>query len=131
MAAPPLPQLDADIFLTDGGLETTLIFDDGFDLPDFAAFVLLDDREGRAALVRYFERYVDIALRDSVGIVLETPTWRANPDWTARQGLDTDDLVRINSDAVALVAEVRDRHATPTSPILVSGCIGPRGDGYQ
>jgi S-methylmethionine-dependent homocysteine/selenocysteine methylase len=130
MSTNELPQLDAEVFLTDGGLETTLIFDDGLDLTDFAAFPLLDDAEGRAALVRYFDRYAGIAVRDGVGIVLETPTWRASADWAARQGIGTDDLVRLNKDAVALVAEVGARHATPASPVVVSGCIGPRGDGY-
>src|SRR5690606_34624456 len=70
-----LPQLATDrLFLTDGGIETTLIFDDGFDLPDFAAFPLLETEEGRAALTRYFDAYAAIAVRDRVGIVLETPT---------------------------------------------------------
>ena len=32
-----LPQLDGGLFLTDGGLETTLIFHEGFELPMFAA----------------------------------------------------------------------------------------------
>ena len=125
----PLP--DTDIVLTDGGLETTLVFDDGFELVDFAAFPLLDDPGGRAALVRYFERYAEIAVADGVGLVLETPTWRASADWAARQGIDTAGLVRLNHDAVELVADVARRFATDRSPIVVSGCIGPRGDGYQ
>ena len=85
-----LPQLDADLFLTDGGIETTLIFDDGFDLPDFAAFVLLDSDEGRAALRRYYETYLDLAARDGLGIVLESATWRVSADWAARAGLAID-----------------------------------------
>ena len=76
-----LPQLTGGVFLTDGGIETTLIYDDGFDLPDFAAFPLLDDAAGHAALQRYFDAYLDVAVRHRVGIVLETPTWRASPDW--------------------------------------------------
>jgi S-methylmethionine-dependent homocysteine/selenocysteine methylase len=125
-----LPQLDADLFLTDGGIETTLIFDDGIDLPDFAAFVLLDDAPGRDALVRYFESYVAIAVRDRVGIILETPTWRASPDWAERRGYTLDDLDRVNREAVELLEAVRRRHETSASPIVISGCIGPRGDGY-
>jgi S-methylmethionine-dependent homocysteine/selenocysteine methylase len=125
-----LPQLDADLFLTDGGLETTLIFDDGIDLPDFAAFVLLDDGPGRDALVRYFDSYVAIAVRDEVGIVLETPTWRASPDWAERLGYPLDDLDRVNRESVELLEAVRRRHERSTSPIVISGCIGPRGDGY-
>ena len=123
-----LPQLDADVFLTDGGIETTLIFDDGFDLPDFAAFVLLDDEAGRAAMVRYYESYVATALRDEVGIVLETATWRANADWS--QGLTPEQLAEVNRDAVDLLVDVRRRLETPATPIVISGCIGPRGDGY-
>lgn len=126
-----LPQLDADVFLTDGGLETTLIFDDGIDLPDFAAFGLVDQAAGRDALNRYFDQYVEVALRDGVGIVLETPTWRASADWGTRQGYSTEDLSRVNRDAVALLVEVRGRHATAGTPVVISGCIGPRGDGYQ
>ena len=126
-----LPQLDADLFLTDGGIETTLIFDDGLDLPDFAAFTLLADEEGRSALVRYFDRYADIARRDEVGIVLETPTWRANPDWAVRQGYAAADLDAANRDAVDLVIEARARWEQPGVPVVVSGCIGPRGDGYH
>ena len=126
-----LPQLGADVFLADGGIETTLIFDDGFDLPDFAAFALLDSEEGRAALHRYFDRYVEVAARDRVGIVLETPTWRASADWTTRQGYDLPALDRLNREAVELLFDVRDRHRQHEIPIVVSGCIGPRGDGYD
>jgi hypothetical protein len=41
-----LPQLDGGLFLTDGGIETTLIFHEGLELPYFAAFDLLKDRRG-------------------------------------------------------------------------------------
>ncbi len=126
-----LPQMDASVFLTDGGLETTLLFLDGIDLPDFAAFPLLDDDDGRAALTRYFESYLDIANRDGVGIVLETPTWRASADWGAALGYSVADLDRVNRDSVAFVAAVAEKHAAPGVPVVVSGCIGPRGDGYS
>jgi homocysteine S-methyltransferase len=131
MSTQTLPQLEAEVFLADGGLETTLVFLDGFELPDFAAFPLLDDDEGRAALTRYYEGYAEIAVRDGVGIALDTPTWRASPDWAARQGIDTEDLVRLNQDGVALVAGIGARYATGSSPFVVSGAIGPRGDGYR
>lgn len=36
-----LPQLSDNLFLTDGGIETTLIFNEGLNLPYFAAFDLL------------------------------------------------------------------------------------------
>ena len=81
-----LPQLDGGLFLTDGGIETTLIFHEGIDLPYFAAFHLMKTQEGRAALVRYFERYVAIARADGTGFIFESPTWRASSDWGALLG---------------------------------------------
>ena len=126
-----LPQLTDAVFLTDGGIETTLIYDDGFELPDFAAFPLLDDAAGHAALQRYFDAYLDVAVRHRVGIVLETPTWRASPDWAARQGYSTERLVEVNQAAVALLAGARHRWERPGTPVVISGCIGPHGDGYR
>lgn len=123
-----LPQLHHPVFLTDGGIETSLIHDQGQELPEFAAFHLLSGPEGTAALDHYFAGYVRIARRDAVGIVLETPTWRANPDWGDRLGYDREALARANRRAVALVEGWRT--ATPEIPVVVSGCVGPRGDGY-
>jgi S-methylmethionine-dependent homocysteine/selenocysteine methylase len=125
-----LPQLDDALFLTDGGLETTLIFHDGHDLPHFAAYDLLTREGGEEALLRYFEPYVHIALERGVGIVLETPTWRANPDWAELLGHSGEELEAANRRAVELLLELRERFETDSTPIVVSGCIGPRGDGY-
>jgi homocysteine S-methyltransferase len=126
--AAALPQLKGHPVVTDGGLETDLIYHHDAELPDFAAFVLLDDDKGRDLLVRYYEEYVDIARRAGAGVQLETPTWRASSDWGARLGYSTDDLRRINAESVALLASLRDRSGLDT--FLVSGCLGPRGDGY-
>lgn len=124
-----LPQLSEEIFLTDGGIETTLIYHEGLELPDFAAFVLLDDADGRAALQRYYEPYVAIAREAAVGVVLETATWRASRDWGERLGYSREALAAANRAAVDLLVDVRDANAD--RPVVVSGCLGPRGDGYQ
>jgi homocysteine S-methyltransferase len=126
-----LLQLTDAVFLTDGGIETTLIYDEGFDLPDFAAFPLLDDGAGRAALQRYFDAYLEIAVRDQVGIVLETPTWRASPDWGVRQSYSPERLREVNRAGVDFLVEARRRWERPATPVVISGCIGPRGDGYH
>jgi S-methylmethionine-dependent homocysteine/selenocysteine methylase len=126
-----LPQLDGGLFLTDGGLETTLIFHEGFDLPCFAAFVLLDSECGRKALRDYFDRYAPMAIAAGAGFVLEAPTWRANPDWGTKVGYGTEALARNNRAAIALLLELRDRYETAASPMVVSGALGPRGDGYD
>jgi S-methylmethionine-dependent homocysteine/selenocysteine methylase len=123
-----LPQLDGRTFITDGGMETTLIFRDGLELPEFASFVLLDDPEGLAALRGYYASYVAIAERHGVGIVLDTPTWRANPDWGVRLGYSAEALGDVNRRGVTLLEEVRAEAGDVE--MLISGCIGPRGDGY-
>jgi homocysteine S-methyltransferase len=123
-----LPQLAGHPVVTDGGLETDLIYHRDVDLPDFAAFVLVDDERGRDLLVRYYDEYVDIARRVGAAIQLETPTWRASHDWGERLGYSAAELRRVNRDSVALLEELRDRAGLDT--FLISGCLGPRGDGY-
>ena len=127
-----LPQLHAaQPFLTDGGLETTLIFHRGVDLPCFAAFGLLADDGGRDELRRYFTPYLALAREHRVGFVLDTATWRANPDWGARLGYGPDDLDAANRSAVALAEELRAVGEAEATPVVINGVIGPRGDGYD
>jgi len=123
-----LPQLSAPVFVTDGGLETTLVFHQGIDLPDFAAFPLVDSTEGRAALRAYYEPYLAIARDCGTGIVLDTATWRANADWGARLGYDRDELAAVNRRATDFVRDLAAEWPDVT-PVL-NGVIGPRGDGY-
>src|SRR2546430_11289553 len=125
-----LPQLSGDTFITDGGMETTLIFHDGLDLPHFASFVLLDDLPGRERLRSYYRTYIDIARGGGVGIVLDTPTWRANADWGTRLGYSPEALADLNRRSVALLEEIRPEAGAET-PFVISGCLGPRGDGYR
>jgi S-methylmethionine-dependent homocysteine/selenocysteine methylase len=126
-----LPQLDGGLFLTDGGLETTLIYHEGFELPLFAAFTLLDSERGRAALRAYFDRYVGMAREHGHGFVLESPTWRANPDWGKKLGYDRDRLAAANHASIQMLHDIRAAHAMSKMPLVISGCIGPRGDGYD
>jgi homocysteine S-methyltransferase len=127
-----LPQLSDEAFLTDSGLETDLIFHGGFDLPEFAAFVLVDDARGTAALDAYLRRHVDIAVQHGCGVILEAPTWRASRDWGSRIGYPPAELRRANQSAVGLLSRVRgDYLDAASSPVVISGCIGPRADGYR
>lgn len=123
-----LPQMSGRPVVTDGGLETDLLYHHDVDLPDFAAFPLVDDARGRDLLVRYYEEYVDIARRAGAALQLETPTWRASRDWGDRLGYSATDLRRVNRDSVALLESLRERAGLDT--FLISGCLGPRGDGY-
>ena len=125
-----LPQLERTLFLTDGGIETTLIFQEGFTLPDFAAFDLLKKSDGTAALRKYFRSYAEIAKRFGTGLILESATWRASSDWGRRLGYSSQELAESNKQAIRLLAEIRDEFEADVRPIVISGCVGPRGDGY-
>lgn len=118
-----------EILLADGGLETALIFHEGIDLRDFAAFELLENETGRATLARYWRPFLDLAARTGRGFVLDTPTWRASRDWGAGLGYDADTIARINREAVIFAADLR-RDAEASATIRLNGVVGPRGDGY-
>jgi len=127
-----LPQLDGGLFLSDGGLETTLIFLEGVALPHFAAFVLLRDDAGREQLRAYYRRYLELAAATpDAGFVLETPTWRASTDWGRLLGYDQHALAQANVEATRLVGDLREQwQSRLAGPVVISGIIGPRGDGY-
>jgi len=126
-----LPQLNGSLFLTDAGIETTLIFHDGLDLPYFAAFHALADQRGRAALEAYFRRHAAIALAQGTGFVFESATWRASADWGDRLGYSRAALAAANREAIRLLADLRRELETAQTPMVISGCVGPRGDGYD
>ncbi len=126
-----LPQMGGGLFLTDGGIETTLIFHDGFDLPYFAAFDLFKDEKGTRALRRYFARHASIAKKNGTGFVLESATWRASRDWADKLGYSPAQLEEANRKAIALLRDIKAEYETPRSRMVISGCVGPRGDGYD
>lgn len=126
-----LPQLGSNLFLTDGGIETTLIFHDGLHLPDFAAFDLFKRPDGEAALKKYFRSYASIAKRLGTGLILESATWRANPDWATRLGYSDQELSDVNRSSIHLLEEIRNEFEDNKTLIVISGCLGPRGDGYN
>jgi S-methylmethionine-dependent homocysteine/selenocysteine methylase len=126
-----LPQLSRASFITDGGLETTLIFHDGFDLPYFAAFGLLKQPLGRSAIEKYYQEYLSIAKKYQVGFILESPTWRSNPDWGEKLGYSKEDLWAINQEWIEILQQIRRNFNDEEMLIVISGCVGPRGDGYN
>ena len=123
------PSPDSTV-ITDAGLETWLLFQQGVDLPAFAAYPLAATSDGRRLLTEYYGHYVAIAQSVGASVVLETPTWRANPDWAATLGHDRAALAELIDASVDVVATVRDGWAGNGS-FLIGGAVGPRGDGYQ
>jgi len=126
-----LPQCGGGLFLTDAGLETVLLFHEGVDLPCFAAFPLLDSANGRRRLHNYYSDFARLAVAEGVGLILEGATWRANADWGTKLGYDAAGLADINRRSVELMLEVRRQFETAESRMPISGCIGPRGGGYD
>ena len=126
-----LPQLNGTTVLTDGGLETVMVFQEGIDLPEFAAFHLLHSGDGRRTLRDYFAPYVKIARKTRTGLLLESATWRASADWGAKLGMSLSDIEAVNRDSIAFLEDIRAEHETEDTPMVISGCLGPRGDGYD
>jgi S-methylmethionine-dependent homocysteine/selenocysteine methylase len=126
---PRLPE-EARLYLGDGGLETTMIFERGLDLPCFASFTLLDKPEGVEALRDYYRGYLEIAKRNGAGFTFDTPTWRASSDWGEQLGYSSTRLAEVNRRAVGLAEEMREAEETAATPVIVCGTLGPRGDAY-
>jgi S-methylmethionine-dependent homocysteine/selenocysteine methylase len=115
------------VALTDGGMETTLIFREGLELAHFAAFTLLAREDGRQALAVYYDAYLAVAEERRLPILLDTATWRASADWGERLGYSRAQLAEANRTAVTAVRAAIERRSARA---YVSGVVGPRGDGY-
>lgn len=126
----PIPDGER-LFIGDGGLETTMIFREGFELPEFAAFTLLAEPAGREALRRYYGDYIAIAAEHGYGYTLDTPTWRASAGWGEKLGYSEAEIADVNREAFELAAEIRAEADEEGPPIAVCGVLGPAGDGYH
>jgi homocysteine S-methyltransferase len=126
-----LPQLKGQMFVTDGGVETHLIFNQGQELPDMAAYLLNMSEAGRQTMRDYYRDYLPIARNSGQGFLFDTNTWRASPDWGSRIGFDRESLRTANIRAVELCQEMQAEFATEGVPSIISGVIGPRRDAWQ
>lgn len=130
MALAKLPQLES-VFLTDAGLETDIIFNRGIDLKYFASITLLQSAEGKLALEEYFRGFLELARRMRCGLILESATWRASSDWAEPLGMSLQELDALNASAIAILRDLRDEFGSTIPSVVISGCLGPRGDGYD
>ncbi|MDF1755461.1 MAG: homocysteine S-methyltransferase family protein [Verrucomicrobiales bacterium] len=123
-------RLDDKICLTDGGLETELVFDHGIDLPAFASFTMFERPDGESIFLNYLQPYIDLAEEKGFAFQLVDSGWRANSDWGRKLGLNADQLEAIIRRSGEMMVKIREKNETPDSPMPIVGCIGPRGDGY-
>jgi len=126
-----LAQLQGRPLVTDGGIETDLIFHHGVDMPHFAAFPLLENAKGRALLEDYYDGYAAIAREAGSGLMLEAPTWRANPDWGDLLGYSAESLSKVNKSAIGMLFQLRERYVETVPEVIIGGVVGPRGDAYH
>jgi homocysteine S-methyltransferase len=119
-----------EIYLTDAGLETDLIFNRGVEIREFAAHTLLPDPQTRAAVAGYLRQFLSLAQDKEVGFILDSQTWKAHTHWAADLGATEDELHRANIDAIAFITGLRDEFTSNTKPVLLNGVVGPRGDAY-
>src|ERR1700759_2335664 len=111
-------------FIGDGGLETTMIFERGIELPEFAAFQLLDDERGRAALRDYYEGFLDLAAAHGAGFTPAPPTGRASHNWGERLGRSGREIGELNRAAVDFGLRLREERVE-APPIAGCGAVGP------
>lgn len=130
--------LQQHIFLTNAGTETYLVFQQGFDLPEFCGFAVFDDSDAWATLEeQHLGPILQAAAENGLGLMLDALVWRAQPDFIAKLGHDADQLGPINARAVSRTRESVDRwrqangHDAGSLPTLISADVGPRGDGYR
>lgn len=126
-----LPLLNNTLFISDGGLETTMIHHAHLDLPLFASIDLLRTDEGTQTLYRYYSRFAELACKRKLGLLMESASWRASPDWGQKLGYDQATLAALNRRAIEVLVKVREQYETATSPMVICGVLGPRGDGYR
>lgn len=117
-------------FLTDGGFETWLFFQQGFEAPEFAAITLMDNEAARQAMRNYFDGFLRMAEASGTGFVLDTNTWRGCPLWASKLNLSETELLRLSGNAVNFAKNIRADWQTRVSPILINGVVGPAGDAY-
>lgn len=127
-----LPQPSSTLpFLTQGGVETTLVFQENIDLPCFVAFTLLFSPNGADQLRKAYLPYVELARQRKKGIVLETPTWRANEVWGPQLGYSAEKIAEGNRRSVDLMQKSRLDYEVDETRIIVSGNVGPLSDAYH
>jgi S-methylmethionine-dependent homocysteine/selenocysteine methylase len=124
------PRKPGLLYLTEGGVETEIMYKWGHKLPHFAMFTLLDKPEAMADMKSMFARALEVAATQKTGLVLSSLDYRASPDWAALLGISADGLRDVHFRTVAFMKEVAAPFVEKIPDLVFSGVIGPRGDAY-
>ena len=118
-------------YLTDGGFETWLFFQQGFVAPEFAATVLMEDDDARSAMRKYFDQFLQMETSADIGFILDTNTWRGCTKWAPKLDKTEQEMIELSKNAVEFVKEIRNAWRSKNTPVILNGVIRPSGDGYQ
>ena len=128
----PLPPIGSgEIFLTEGGSETEIMYRHGFDLPEFAMFPLLDNPKAVSAMRGVFTEHLDVAAEYGFSFLLTGLDYRASPDWGAKLGYSASALAEANIAAIEFLRDVSGGYGGQIPRLLIGGILGPRGDAYS
>jgi homocysteine S-methyltransferase len=125
-----MPTVEDPLFLTEAGIETTLMYKNGWELQHFCLFERMREDRFMADLEAYHRRLIEVALERGVGHLLDGVHYRASPDWSAKLNMSDSELKQLTEKGLALYQELSEEYATEATPIPVGCCIGPRGDAY-
>lgn len=126
-----LPQLNGQLMTCGGGFETWLQYVDGFNLRHFCAFELLNDKRGRECVRDYHRKLVEAAVENGFGVINEGLHYRASREWGELIGFSREALAEINIRGIEFYREFAREYHSDATPMIVGGCIGPRGDAYD
>lgn len=125
------PQKEGRIYLSEGGVETEILYKYGFELPQFAVFPLLNNPEALSKLKGMYRNYLDVVAKHGMNALIGGLDYRASPDWGDLLGYSPEGLSEANHKSIAFLKEVANEYVSDIPEILIQGCIGPRGDAYD
>lgn len=103
----------------------------GFELPEFSAFHLLNDKRSARALREYYSAFAEVAVKLGTPFIFDSLTYRASRDWGDLLGYSTSGLAEMNHKCFELYRECAIAAGLAQGDTVISGCIGPKGDAYQ
>lgn len=127
----PFPAVqEGHFWLTEPGLETEIMYRDGFELPEFSMQPLLDQPNAIEAVRRVMTETLEVAAAHGLGAMLQAFDYRASPDWGAKLGFSAEELDKRTKDGLALLRGWAAPYLDRLAGLYILSAIGPRGDAY-
>ncbi len=131
VASPTPPIGTNEVFLTEGGIETEIMYRHGFELPEFSMLPLLDNPKAVAAIRSVLSQHLDVAAEFGLSFMLTGLDYRASPDWGAKLGYSPAGLADATIAAIDLLRDIAKNYENQIPRLLIGGILGPRGDAYS